>query len=358
MKKRKIRLFSLLFSAIIAAVVFFYAAKWVFQAGWGFNLSSPRHWEHILKQWQKGWVIHKPREVFFFIALLLLIPGYIGTWLAFYVLPLKKILLLPKTYFEKKKKAALQAKSLAAALGPENRQEILAAKKGSGKVIKISSEKLHHIDHLRGKGNQAAQPSPSASPAASASPETVQQTAAAARFDLWNGLAKDLEGEHIAILRQMKIQSFPVNIFAITKESLFLLCEGPATGESWEVAESTSHGIWKTESGEIPSPLRPMVKAKNVLRQYFAKEMPEYADLNVNCCMILDHGNITNTDDLLKSLEEWDISVLRMGSCKTKSLPDTRALIEYIKSQPTSSKKQNDAVAVAILDLMETDNDE
>ena len=63
MKKRKIRLFSLLFSAILAAVVFSFAAKWFFAAGWGFNLLSQRHWQHILTQWQKGWVIHTRKEV-------------------------------------------------------------------------------------------------------------------------------------------------------------------------------------------------------------------------------------------------------------------------------------------------------
>lgn len=84
--------------------------------------------------------------------------------------------------------------------------------------------------------------------------------------------------------------------------------------------------------------------------------MPQYAGLDVNCCMILDHGNVTNPDELLKYLEAWDISVLRMGSCQTASLPDTHALIEYIKSQPVSSQTLNDAVAVAILDLMETEN--
>ena len=296
---------------------------------------------------------------------MLLIPGYLGTWFLFYLFPLKKILLSPKTYFENKKKAALQAKSLAAALGPANPQEALASKKAPAKVVKISSEKLHHIDHLRGKGNQAAAPAPSTPAPSASAPSTPsapaksqQQTEASARFDLWNGLSEGLEKAGIFILRRMKVQSFPVNIFAITKESLFLLCEGPAEGNTWTVKEKAAAPVWETDSGKIPSPLRPMVNAKKILRTYFAKEMPEYADLNVNCCMILDHGDVLNTDDLLAYLEEEDVSVLRMGSCKTKTLPDTHALIEYIKSQPTSSKKQNDAMAVAILDLMETDDDE
>ena len=156
----------------------------------------------------------------------------------------------------------------------------------------------------------------------------------------------------------MKIKSFPVNILAITQEGLFLLCEGPDTGANWEVREDADPAVWKTTEGDIPSPLRPMLEARQALQNYFESEMPQYSDLGINCCMILDHGNIINTDELLKSLEEWDISVLRMGICKTSALPDTNALIEYIKSQPVSSQALNDEMAVAILDLMETENGE
>ena len=179
---------------------------------------------------------------------------------------------------------------------------------------------------------------------------------AVARFDLWEKLAHSLEAEKIFILRQMKIKNFPVNIFAITQEGVFLLCEGPAAGHSWEIDEAANPPVWKTETAPIPSPLRPLVESKAVLQKYFAEKMPQYAGLDVNCCMILDHGNVTNPDELLKYLETWDISVLRMGSCQTTSLPDTHALTEYIKSQPASSQALNDAVAVAILDLMETEN--
>ena len=354
MKKGKIRLIPLLFSAVIAAALFFVIARSIFSYCWGFDLISYRHWNHIIEKWKSGWVLHKPKEVMFFIGLLLLLPGYFGTLFLVYVFPLKKILLFPKTFFENRKKAKLQAQSIAAALGPANRQEALAAKKEPEKTIKISSQKLHHIDQLRGKGATAGHTEKSSSVQTNAS--SADQ--AAIRFDLWEKLANTLESRKIFILRQMKIGTFSVNLFAITQESLFLLCEGPDEGENWEVDEDASPAVWKTENGAIPSPLRPMVKAKATLQKYFQQEMPEYAGLNSNCCMILDHGNVLNTDTLLGQLEKWDISVLRMGSCKTASLPDTNALIEYIKSQPASSQTLNDAVAVAILDLMETESGE
>ena len=73
--------------------------------------------------------------------------------------------------------------------------------------------------------------------------------------------------------------------------------------------------------------------------------------------MIFDYGELKNVSDLMPILESQDISVLRMGDAfKTQSLPDSGALIEYIKSLPPSSQETNDAVAVAILDLMETED--
>ena len=367
MKKGKIHFIRLLFSAVVGAVLFYIIARGIFLFFWNFDLISDRLWSHIWIKWQGGWVIRKPKEVLFFIAVLLLIPGFLLTWFSVYVFPWLKFFRLPLTYFEKKKKARLQAQSLAAAVGPADKQKALSSKKKEPeKVIKISAEKLQHIDQLRGKkaSVQHAITAKSAAvenTAATTRPRTEgkmpsKEDEAVARFDLWEKLAASLEAEKIFILRQMKIKNFPVNIFAITQEGVFLLCEGPAAGHSWEIDEAANPPVWKTETAPIPSPLRPMVESKAVLQKYFAEKMPQYAGLDVNCCMILDHGNVTNPDELLKYLETWDISVLRMGSCQTTSLPDTHALTEYIKSQPASSQALNDAVAVAILDLMETEN--
>ena len=69
--------------------------------------------------------------------------------------------------------------------------------------------------------------------------------------------------------------------------------------------------------------------------------------------MLLDHGEIKNIPELLSYIEQVDVSVLRMGNCQSKDLPDSNALIEYIKSLPQSNQETNDAIAVAILDMME-----
>ena len=367
MKKGKIHFFRLIFSAVVAAVLFYFVARELFMFFWNFDLISERHWTHIWNKWRGGWVIRKPKEVMFFVAVLLLIPGFLLAWFSVYVFPWLKILRFPLTYHEKKKKERLQAESLAAALGPADIQKTLESKKEPEKVIKISSQKLQHIDQLRGKkshthhaavqqstpaetGNVSApQPRP-------ATKKMSKEDEAVARFDLWKQLADSLAKQNLFVLRRMKIVKFPVNTMVITQQGLFLLCEGPADGHSWEVNETANPPVWKTETGDIPSPLRPVLEAKAVLQNYFTNKMPQLAGLEINCCMILDHGNITNHDELLKYLEEWDISVLRMGSCQTTLLPDTNALTEYIKSQPPSTPALNDAVAVAILDLMETEN--
>ena len=357
MKKGKLNLIRLLFSAVISAALFYIIARGSFLFFWNFDIISERHWLHIWNKWQSGWVIQKPREVLFFIAVLLIVPGFLLTWFCVHSFPWLKLLRLPVTYFEKKKKEQLQAQSLAAALGPADKQQALNTKKKEPeKVIKISSQKLQHIDQLRGKKTglqHAVAGQASAEGHHPTNKMPTKEDEAVIRFDLWEKLANSLEKEKIFILRQMKIKSFPVNTFAITQEGLFLLCEGPAPGHSWEVDEEANPPVWKTETAPIPSPLRPLVEAKAVLQDYFAEKMPQYANLDINCCMILDHGNVTNPDELLKYLEKWDISVLRMGSCQTNSLPDTHALIEYIKAQQTSSQTLNDAIAVAILDLME-----
>lgn len=371
MKKGKSHFIRLLFSAVVSAVLFYFIARGVFLFFWHFDLFNGRHWLHIWNKWRDGWVIRTPKEVSFFIAVLSLIPAFLLAWFSVYAFPWLKILRSPLTFFENRKKERLQKQSLAAAVGPADKQNLSGAKKKEPeKAIKISSEKLQHIDQLRGKktGVQHAIKTQSAStpdkaaetaanapaPVRHASKAPTKEDEAVARFDLWEKLARSLEAENIFILRQMNIKNFPVNTVAITQSGVFLLCEGPVDGHSWKVNEDAVPPVWNTETKPVSSPLRPMIRAKSLLKKYFSEKMPQYADLDVNCCLILDHGDIANPDEMLKYLEEWDISVLRMGTCKTETLPDTHALIEYIKSQPVSSQDLNDAVAVAILDLIET----
>lgn len=368
MKKGKTHYIRLLFSAAVSAILFYLIARGVFLYFWRFDISSARHWIHIWNKWQSGWVFHKPKEVMFFIAVLGLLPAYFATW--FIVHSSGGLFRLPLVYLQNRKKAKMQAKSLAAALGPADKK--VAAPKKEQPKMHVSAQKMQHIDQLRGKktnvqraitehhhapadsGAVATDNSASRRPAPATNSKEEE---AAARFDLWEKLAQQLEKEHIFILRQMKVGSFPVNTFAVTQEGVFLLCEGPTEGREWTIDESANPPVWHTEKGDIPSPLRPLIDAKAKLHEYIEAHMPQYAGLSVNCCMILDHANVANPDDLMDALAEWDISVLRMGSCRTQSLPDTGALLEYIKSQPASDQKLNDAVAVAILDLMASDQE-
>lgn len=366
MKKSKIHIACLLFSAVLSAAVFYIAARCFFMFFWNFDLLSDRHWSHILEKWKDGWIIRKPKEVLFVIALLLLLPAYLFSWFLAYIFPWKKFFLFPVNYYEKRKKAKLQAQSLAAAAGPADKTAALAAKKDPSKALKLPAEKLKEIDRLRGKAAThipaaAASHAPEApleKPAGTPAPKgpATMEEEAVARFNLWTKLAEALESRNIFIFREMKIGEYQVNIFAVTGEGLFMLCEGPALGNEWEVNENSETPSWKMDKGILASPLRPLIKARDTLKNYLAKEMPNYAGLSVNACLILDHGDITNADDMLPFLEEWDISVLRMGACRTASLPDTTALIEYIKAQPVSTQALNDAVAIAILDLMESEN--
>ena len=99
MKKGKVSLVPLLFSAAISALLFYVIIRYAFLSFWHFDITSAKHWGHILGKWQKGWVLHTPKEICFVIALFLLIPGYFLFWFIVHCFPLKKILLLPFSFF-------------------------------------------------------------------------------------------------------------------------------------------------------------------------------------------------------------------------------------------------------------------
>lgn len=392
MPKGKINLTCLLFSCALSLFLYILAARAFFIAGWNFDILMKNHWLFAWQKWQAGWVIQTPKEIIYFTSLVLLIPGWLLTWLLMYLLPWKKILGFPILLWQKKKKEKLIQKSIEAAKGPANMQEALAVKKAPKeqiKPIRISPDKAKEIDRLRGKRST---PTPMASPQSAQQQEgtffqeeavggfsesgyseqgnfieqgtstSVQkkegptlEEQALQRVQLWNGLAETLEKANVFIFREMKINSYPTNIIAVTQESVFILSEGPAVGEEWTIAEDEQIPVWRVGKDSISSPLRPLVKARDDLKKYIEEELPQQASLAVNACLILDHGNITNPPDLITKLETWDISVLRMGTSSVEALPGTNALIEYIKSQPASTQEVNDAVAVAILDLMEAD---
>lgn len=387
MKKGRLHLTCLLFSGILSLVVYFFLMRAVFIAGWNFHIDRYDHWLFAWRKWNAGWVIKNPREILYFTLLVLLIPGWLFTWTITYILPWKKILGWPMSVWKERKKRKLLQKSIEAAKGPAALPEALAAKKTPKehpKGLRISPDKVKEIDKLRGR-KTSGMPAPAPRSPAPEQPRSnvfssgneagtfaeggnfieagtpvvrtgpTREEQALERVRLWEGISEALERNNVFIFREMKIHGYATNIIAVTAESVFILSEGPAVGEKWLVAEEETIPVWKVGKDAIASPLRPLVKARDDMKEYLEKEQPACADMTVNACLILDHGNIENPKELIETLETWDISVLKMGTCTTEMLPGTSALMEYIKSQPPSSQEINDAVAVAILDLMESD---
>ena len=352
MKKGKIPFIPLLFSAVAAATLFYIIARYSFLHFWRFDLSSSQHWDHILQKWQRGWTLRTSKEMYFVAALLFLIPGYLFFWFIVYRFPLKKILLFPASFAQNRKKAKLQAQSLAAAVGSADRIKAPASKKAV-KAVKAPSEKMQLINQLRGKGvTQHAAPESAPlkkeTPVSKAAPEQENLS----RFDLWEKFADSLSRANIFAVRQITIKNVVFNLIAFTQNGLFLIREAPEESADWETHDGDTPAVWKTGKGDIPSPLTPMIEARELLQSSINEHFPEYSNISLNFCIILDHGSITNPDAFLAFLEQNNLSALRMGSCKTTALPDSAALVEYIKSQPASSAEMNDAFAVAFLDLM------
>lgn len=372
MKKGKLHIPCLLFSFILSAVIFHIAAGFFFRFFWNFDIFSSRHWGLIQAQWERGYNFNKPKEIMFFAAIVLSIPSYLFFWFLTYIFPWNRFFFFPVNYWKKRKKEKLLAKSIAAATGP-GLSEPVTKKKEPQKVKPPPSDKMKEIDRLRGKGTsghsapvpQSQHPQEASTghlPQQTASSQTVSDSElteadeALARVEYWEELVETLEAANLFVFREMKIGAFVINTLVVTGDGIFFLCEGPVEGKTWEINEKANPPSWKLQDGSILlSPLRPMINARDKMRDYIEKEMPEYNHVSVNACMIVDHGNILNTNDLLRNLENWDVSVLRMGTCKTEILPDTTALIGYIKSQTPSTQEMNDAVAIAILDLMESE---
>ena len=345
MKKEKINPAFLLFSAVLTAILFYFSSKAFFEHFWGFNLFSAKHWQHIAGKWQNGWVLHTTKEYLFFTALIASIPGYFIACFFVHEILRKSALLNPLNLYRNHRKKILKERSLAAATGALPIHE--KTPKNEERTIRVSSQKMGQINLLRGKKSSvAASPSVSKTEPKGTSDRTAEQ------FDIWEKMAQKLEQGNAFVLRQMNIASVSFNLVAITQNALFLICEGPDNGSVWETAEDASPAVWKTENGSIPSPLSGLLNAKEILQDYLAKNLSEYPEISVNCCMILDHGHISNMDKLLPFLEDNNLSILKTGTCKTEALPDSDALTRLINAQPAPSQEMNDAIAVAILDLM------
>lgn len=359
MKKGKINLSRLLFSGLAAFLLLSWCARFSFKIFWNFNVFSARHWQLIWNKWNSGWIVTKPGEIAFLLTVILLPALFLIAWIICYRIRWKNIVLFPFALLEKRKKKALLKKSLAAAAGPTPDLKLpVAAKPAVKKSLPKELNRLRGTPQVSAVSKDRSVPSSGGGQQLSSnSSEIRQENEAVSRAKLWDQLAEKLEQAGIFIFREMKIKNCQTNILAVSQESLYLLCEGPAEGNVWTVDEKSDRPRWTTEKNVVlPSPLRPLISGRDEIKRYIAENIPAYAALDVNCCLFLDHGTIANVPDMLSFLEEVDLSVLRLGSCKSTELPDTNALIEYIKSQTKSDQALNDAVAVAILDLMEADH--
>lgn len=323
--------------------------------------------------------MNTPKEMMFFAGLVAIIPVWLTMWVLSCIIPWKGILLFPLTLAKKRKAEQLLKKSIEAAKGPENIQAALSAKKAppkdaARKAPKITSDKMTKIDQLRGRTTHGQAPTAHQAPTAGTFEEPLQQmqdvspTASSAlsaasvdqrmhTLEAWENLASLMEKSGIFIFREMKIGSYETNIIAVTSEGVFIMSEGPKLGSEWTVCENETPPVWKDGKDALASPLRPLLEARNKIKEHLDAEFPQYSSLSVNACLVLDHGNILNTTALIEKLEEWDMSVLRTGTCKIHDLPEVGALVSYIRSQTQSTQEINDAIADTILALMETGSD-
>ena len=264
MKKDKKSPLSLLFFALLAAVIFYFATGMLFRHFFGgFDLYSAQHWQHILGKWKSGFVLRTTKEYLFFVALLALIPGYFILLFGVCRFPFAKVLMLPVDYFRNRKKKELEARSLAAAIGPLPSLKKNAASKKPAKKIRISAENLNRINQLRGKTDPSAASKKEVRQEESSLERAgrflAQKSEAGNQFDLWETIAEKFEKSGVFILRQMKITSVSFDMVAITQNAMFLLCSGPEKDSVWETADEASPAVWKTENGDIPSPIVPMI---------------------------------------------------------------------------------------------------
>ena len=309
---------------------------------WKFDPFLAKHWNLIWRKWNAGWVVSKNTEYVFLLSLLALPFIAAAVWFLFYKTNWSKLLKAPLEPLQKRKKKALEKKSLEAALGsPEKLKKAPAPKH----AVRKMPEKLVRLRGMQTTPKQHADNAP----AAGGSPQSASAGLTGAQ--IWEHLAQTLESSGTFILREMTLNSCRVNLLAVTQNGLFMLCSGPEDGNVWTVDENKH--VWTTEQGTaLPSPLQMLINGRNELKKLIAASSPDYETTAINCCLVLDHGKISNANDMLNYLSNADLSVLRAGGCAMSELPETGALIEYIRSMPKADRALNDAVAVAVLGLM------
>ena len=343
MKLKKIKILRLIVSGVTAFAATGTVARAYFLHFWKFDPFLAKHWNLIWRKWNAGWVVNKNTEYVFLFSLLALPLVAAAVWFLFYRTNWSKLLKAPLEPFQKRKKKELEKKSLEAALGsPEKLKKAPAPKHAARKL----PEKLVRLRGMQSTLKQHADNAPAAAGGGSRSADAGLTGA-----QIWENLAQTLESSGTFILREMTLSSCRVNLLAVTQDGLFMLCSGPENGNTWTVDENNH--VWTTEQGAaLPSPLQMLINGRAELKKLVAASSPAYKNIAVNCCLVLDHGKIANADTMLNYLTTADLSVLRAGGCTMSELPDTGALVEYIRSLPKADRALNDAVAVAVLGLM------
>lgn len=329
-------------SSVVATIIVTAFAYLLFKNFFGgFNIFEPRHWAKLYDRWETGWIFSTPREYAFITSILLYpIVLVVASWF------LNKKFCEPKKEKVKKvdqKQLDRQRKKM--------ERDLLKKKSAQPAKAKIPT----NLSNLRGIGG-AAQSNNSATTqhqetntSANKAPVSEQSP-----LDLWSKLSDDMEKQGIFVLKEMSVAGISVNLTVVTQSNVFFILSGPTKGSVWETFDEFSPSVWVTETSErIPSPIQKMVELKNAFSNFLKSRNNKFSNLEVGCCMLLDHGEIKNIPEMLSYIEKVDVSVLRMGNCKSMDLPDSNALIEYIKSLPQSDQETNDAVAIAILDMME-----
>lgn len=330
-------------SSVVATIVVTAFAYLLFKNVFGgFDIFNLNHWAKVYDKWETGWIFSTSREYAFIISILLY---PIAIVLACFLLN-KKFSEPPKEKIKKVDQKQLDAQR------KKMEQDLIKKKSAQPSKTKIPSQ----LSNLRGIGTRI-QASASANQSQQNSNTNLDANATSQNIspiDLWTKLASDMERQGIFVLKEMNIAGTPVDLTVVTEANVFLIISGPTSGSSWQTFDEFSPSVWVTETGEkIPSPISKMVEIKNAFSNFLKSRNNQYSNLEVGCCMLLDHGEVKNIPEMLSYIEKVDVSVLRMGSCKSTDLPDSSALIEYIKSLPQSNQETNDAVAIAILDMME-----
>lgn len=360
MKKKQFSFLKLVFAAVASVVLYALLMKFFFKAGWNFDIFSARHWQFALNKWRAGWVIKGQKDVLFFLLVLSFLPGWIIATYVVYCVPFKKILMLPVTLMQNRKRKQLQQRSLDMARGVNVKIPVPA------KPRKNAMPRNDKIDMLRGRKSTGSAPAPAASvrhESAAVAPadneddyvyedETTIEDLQLAHLQRWNEIVTSLENQGLFCFRSTKIGNFAVKLTILVKDTVFWFVEGPLTSDRWTLNDDKTPAVWTGENETIPSPLQAAYRAREKFKNYL-EQRTDYASAAVHAFLVMDAGSVKNPDKITNELADLDIALLKIPPCADDELTDLSALLDYIKTLPPSEMAFNDAVAEAIMALEE-----